>query len=211
MQKYLYETFRKSYSSQNEMLETLSYDTSEFLQSVLLELGIKTEPEKVAFPAITVQYTEYANDSLIDIADKLLDRIFQLADKIYQFIKLNNIYGCAYDKEIKTLKIPNENNESNWQEVILKCISACDRVLKKKYVIEIFDDGSTELTAMLKVIWDAVFVFLSAPMKKGNTSTHSTMTKLPKKYLLKYVVNNSCQSLQTNSGTLQQLLKQMIF
>lgn len=166
MQKYLYETFRKSYSSQNEMLETLSYDTSEFLQSVLLELGIKTEPEKVAFPAITVQYTEYANDSLIDIADKLLDRIFQLADKIYQFIKLNNIYGCAYDKEIKTLKIPNENNESNWQEVILKCISACDRVLKKKYVIEIFDDGSTELTAMLKVIWDAVFVFLSAPMKK---------------------------------------------
>ena len=45
-------------------------------------------------------------------------------------------------------------------------ISACDKVLEKKYIIDIFEDGSTELTAMVKVLWDAVFVLLAAPVKK---------------------------------------------
>ena len=33
-------------------------------------------------------------------------------------------------------------------------------------VVDIFEDGSEELKAMLKVIWDAVFVLLAAPLKK---------------------------------------------
>lgn len=167
MQRYFHETFCKSYSSKKcKELETLSEETDVYLQRVLLELGIEAEPEKAAFPVVTVQYTERADQDLIGIADQLLEKIDQMADKIYQFIRANNIYGRAYDAKFKVLRIPEKKQEINWKDMIAERISACDRVLEKKYIIDIFEDGSTELTAMVKVLWDAVFVLLAAPIKK---------------------------------------------
>lgn len=166
MQQYFHETFRKRYSSKNDTLDTLSDRTSALLQSVLLKLGIEIQWKKAVFPTVMVQYTESPNQDFIHLADQLLDRIFQLADKMNQFIRANNIYGCAYNQETEPPKIQKNHPEINWQEVLSKHISACDSILKKKYVIDIFEDGSTELTAMLKVTWDAIFVLLSAPIKK---------------------------------------------
>ena len=158
MQRYFHETFCKNYSSKCKELETLSEETAVYLQRVLLELGIEAEPEKAAFPVVTVQYTECANHDLIGIADQLLEKIDQMADKIYQFIRANNIYGRAYDAEVKTFHVPEKKQEINWKDMMAERISACDKVLEKKYIIDIFEDGSTELTAMVKVLWDAVFV-----------------------------------------------------
>lgn len=166
MQRYFHETFCKNYSSKCKELETLSEETAVYLQRVLLELGIEAEPEKAAFPVVTVQYTECANHDLIGIADQLLEKIDQMADKIYQFIRANNIYGRAYDAEVKTFHVPEKKQEINWKDMMAERISACDKVLEKKYIIDIFEDGSTELTAMVKVLWDAVFVLLAAPVKK---------------------------------------------
>ena len=42
----------------------------------------------------------------------------------------------------------------------------CKFLCLKKYVVDIFEDGSEELTAMLKVTWDAVYVLMTAPLKK---------------------------------------------
>lgn len=165
-QQYFHETFCKRYSSKNDTLDMLSDRTSALLQSVLLKLGIEIQWKKAVFPTVTVQYTEVPHQDYIHLADQLLDRIVQLSDKINQFIKANNIYGCAYDQEIEPPKMQKNHTEINWQEVLSKHISACDSILKKKYVIDIFEDGSTELTAMLKVAWDAIFVLLSAPIKK---------------------------------------------
>lgn len=167
MQQYFHETFCKRYSSKNDMLDALSDRTSALLQNVLLKLGIEIKWKKAVFPTVTVQYTESSNQEFIYLVDQLLDRIFQLADKMNQFIKANNIYGCAYNQEIEPPKIQKNPPEINWQEVLSKHISACDSILKKKYVIDIFEDGSTELTAMLKVTWDAIFILLSAPIKKS--------------------------------------------
>ena len=165
-QQYFHETFCKRYSSKNDTLDMLSDRTSALLQSVLLKLGIEIQWKKAVFPTVTVQYTEVPHQDYIHLADQLLDRIVQLSDKINQFIKANNIYGCAYDQEIEPPKMQKNHTEINWQEVLSKHISACDSILKKKYVIDIFEDGSTELTAMLKVAWDDIFVLLSAPIKK---------------------------------------------
>lgn len=166
MQQYFHETFCKRYSSKNDTLDTLSDRTSALLQNVLLKLGIEIQWKKAVFPTVTVQYTEVPHQDYIHLADQLLDRIFQLADKMNQFIKANNIYGCAYNQEIEPPKMQKNHTEINWQEVLSKHVSACDSILKKKYVIDIFEDGSTELTAMLKVTWNAIFVLLSAPIKK---------------------------------------------
>lgn len=165
-QQYFHETFCKRYSSKNDTLDMLSDRTSALLKNVLLKLGIEIQWKKAVFPTVTVQYTEVPHQDYIHLADQLLDRIVQLSDKINQFIKANNIYGCAYDQEIEPPKMQKNHTEINWQEVLSKHISACDSILKKKYVIDIFEDGSTELTAMLKVAWDAIFVLLSAPIKK---------------------------------------------
>lgn len=165
-QQYFHETFCKRYSSKNDTLDMLSDRTSALLKNVLLKLGIEIQWKKAVFPTVTVQYTEVPHQDYIHLADQLLDRIVQLSDKINQFIKANNIYGCAYDQEIEPPKMQKNHTEINWQEVLSKHISACDSILKKKYVIDIFEDGSTELTTMLKVAWDAIFVLLSAPIKK---------------------------------------------
>lgn len=166
MQQYFHETFRKHYSSKNDTLDTLSDHTSALLQNVLLKLDIEIQWKKAVFSTVTVQYTEVPHQDYIHLADQLLERIFQLADKMNQFIRANNIYGCAYNQETEPPKMQKNHTEINWQEVLSKHISACDSILKKKYVIDIFEDGSTELTAMLKVAWDAIFVLLSAPIKK---------------------------------------------
>ena len=164
MREYFHETFSKSYSSKKGFLETLSDDTAEFLQRVLPELEIEAEFEKAFFPAVTVHYTESANRELTETADELLDRIVKLADKMYQFIRSANIYGRAYDKPIKPYKF--KDGESDWQNILSERIAACDKVIGKKYIVDIFEDGSEELTAMLKVTWDAVYVLMSAPLKK---------------------------------------------
>ena len=164
MREYFHETFSKSYSSKKGSLETLSDDTAEFLQRVLPELEIEAEFEKAFFPAVTVHYTESANRELTETADELLDRIVKLADKMYQFIRSANIYGRAYDKPIKPYKF--KDGEADWQKILSERIAACDKVIEKKYIVDIFEDGSEELTAMLKVTWDAVYVLMSAPLKK---------------------------------------------
>ena len=38
-------------------------------------------------------------------------------------------------------------------------------MIAKKYVVDIFEDGTQELTAMLKVMWDAFYVLSFAPIK----------------------------------------------
>ncbi len=87
----------------------------------------------------------------------LIERILQLADKMYKFIRINNIYGRAYDIKTKAFKFKGKTEDFDWRSAIKERISACDKVIAKKYVVDIFEDGKSELTAMLKVTWDAVF------------------------------------------------------
>lgn len=166
MKRYFHETFSKSYSAKKDTLEMRSEDTAAFLVRVLSELGIEPEFDKASFPIITVDYTESADREYTESADELLDRITMLADKMYKFIRTGNIYGRAYDKDTKPFKFKDKKEDIDWHKTIAERIAACDKVIAKKYVVDIFDDGSEQLTSMLKVTWDAVFVLMSAPLRK---------------------------------------------
>ena len=183
MKRYFHETFSKSYYAKKEALDMRSEDTAAFLMRVLPELGIESEFEKAAFPVITVDYTESADREFTESADELLDRIVMLADKMYKYIRTGNIYGRAYDKETKPFSFKDKEKEIDWHKTIAERITACDKVIAKKYVVDIFDDGSEQLTSMLKVTWDAVFVLMSAPLRKkeyiyhfGDVADSGTMT-----------------------------------
>ena len=166
MKQYFHETFGRSYPSKNGALETMSDETAAFLLNVLPELGLNTQFEKPFFPEITLQYTETSDCDYIEQADQLIDRIDKLTDKMYKFIRISNIYGRAYDIETKPFRLRNKDAEIDYHKLISERIAVCDKVIAKKYVVDIFEDGSEELKAMLKVIWDAVFVLLAAPLKK---------------------------------------------
>lgn len=172
MKRYFHETFSKSYSAKKDALGMLSEDTAAFLVRVLSELGIESKFGKASFPIITVDYTESADREYTESADELLDRIVMLADKMYKFIRTGNIYGRAYDKETKPFKFKDKEKEIDWHKTIAERIAACDKVIAKKYVVDIFDDGSEQLTSMLKVTWDAVFVLMSAPLRKKEYIYH---------------------------------------
>ncbi|WP_294471307.1 AAA family ATPase [uncultured Ruminococcus sp.] len=171
MKRYFHETFSKSYSAKKDALGMRSEDTAAFLVRVLSELGIESEFGKASFPIITVDYTESADREYTESADELLDRIVMLADKMYKFIRNGNIYGRAYDKDTKPFKFK-DKEEIDWHKTIAERIAACDKVIAKKYVVDIFDDGSEQLTSMLKVTWDAVFVLMSAPLRKKEYTYH---------------------------------------
>ena len=172
MSRYFHETFSKSYSSKMKDLKELSEETAAFLKSILPELGIEAAFEKATFPSITVDYTESTESELIEAADELLERIRMLADKMYKFIRSGNIYGRAYDKEMKPFKIKDKQEEIDWHKTIAERIAACDKVIAKKYVVDIFDDGTEQLASMLKVTWDAFFVLMSAPLRKKEYIYH---------------------------------------
>lgn len=165
MYRFFHDTFRSTYDSDMLSLKYLSDNTANFLKRVLPELGIEMTYDEPKFPSISVDYTETANRELLSLADDLLDRTRQLAEKIYQFIRINNIYGRAYDIKIEQYKFKNKKENIQWQKAIDERITACDKVLSKKYVVDLFEDGSKELSSMLKVVWDAVFALMAAPMK----------------------------------------------
>ena len=171
MKRYFHETFSKSYSAKKDALGMRSEDTAAFLVRVLSELGIESEFGKASLPIITVDYTESADREYTESADELLDRIVMLADKMYKFIRTGNIYGRAYDKDTKPFRFK-DKEEIDWHKTIAERIAACDKVIAKKYVVDIFDDGSEQLTSMLKVTWDAVFVLMSAPLRKKEYIYH---------------------------------------
>lgn len=163
IQKHLHTPFHGTYCADLKKLTEKSEDLDKLLTEALQELELECQFEKVVFPEIVLDYQERPDDALLVIADTLLEKLRQLAVKIQKFIKQNNVYGTAYQKKPKRMKL---SKEENWNADLEKCSAVLDQVLEKKYVVDIFDDGKKELEEMLKVLWDTVFVILSAPILK---------------------------------------------
>lgn len=161
IKKHIREPFRKKYTGDPDKLSVKSERSKEQLLAVAEELETEIDIGELACPDITLEYSEIPDDILLSDADKLLDRIVLLADKIKEFIKKNGIYGTAYQK---TIGKPSLSEEKDRRSDIKKCIGEANVVLAKKYVVDILEDGTKELNEMLKAVWDSVFVIMSAPV-----------------------------------------------
>ena len=165
MRSYFHELFSKNYKAEAAQFVKISENTAELLQRVLPEFGISAEFEAADIPEVGLSYSEAPNAELIESADELIGLIEKLADKIYKFIRVNNIYGRAYDIAYTPFKKKDEPKPDNWRGLIEKKIADCEKVLIKKYVADIFSDGSEELSEMLKALWIAVYLLMAAPIK----------------------------------------------
>ena len=165
MHSYFHEPFSKNYKADAAQFIKISENTAELLQRVLPEFGISAEFEAADIPDVALSYSETPNAELIESADELIGLIEKLADKIYKFIRMNNIYGRAYDIGCTPRKKKAEPKPDDQRGLIEKKIADCEKVLSKKYVADIFSDGSEELGEMLKALWSAVYLLMAAPIK----------------------------------------------
>lgn len=123
------------------------------LQTVLTETGL---------PAITLEYSETPDEALLMIAEGLLDDALQLSQKIFKFIKKNNIYGTAYregfDSEFVCIK------DADYKGELSKRRKRMAHVLAKQYTVDLLSDGHEELSEMLVVLWEALEAALLFPV-----------------------------------------------
>lgn len=163
IQKHLHTPFHSTYHAEFKKLIEKSEVIDKLLMKALQELELECQFEKVVFPEIVLDYQEIPDNALLVIADTLLEKLRQLAVKIQKFIKQNNVYGTAYQKKPKRIKLSKGNN---WNYSLEKCSASLDQVLEKKYVVDIFDDGTKELEEMIKTFWNTIFVIFSTPILK---------------------------------------------
>ena len=153
-----------------EQTYTISLDsiksTTEKLDPILLQalkaLGLNCELPKAELPEITLRYSETPDAQLLPLAEEILELIKALSAKIGKFIKRNNIYGRAY-KEKRELKYKHSKSDTYYDELV-RCRDMLGKTIEKKYIVDIFSDGTDELNEMLKVMWHSFGTVMSVPI-----------------------------------------------
>ena len=161
LKKYLNTPFAKEYSVHFRSIEKTLAAQDEVLKQAAAALQINCEIPDAELPEIVLNYAQTPNESLLPIADALLASLRSLSDKIKRFIKQNNIFGTAYQQKPKSpFRRPEESDKTYGME---QCKKTLEKVLAKRYVVDIFSDGTEELTEMLKALWGSMETIMAAP------------------------------------------------
>ena len=162
IRKHIHEPYVQEYEVSLDWLSDKVNALDVVLRNALPELGISLEIPDVVMPEIKLSYSETPNDELLGIANELLDDLTALSAKINKFIKQNNIYGTAYQKKPNKVFKPFE--EGDYVSELETCRAQLSKVLKKKYTVDIFSDGSEELNEMLRALWKSIEAIMTFPV-----------------------------------------------
>ncbi len=192
LRKYFTTPFRKKYNANLSGLSNRIGARDGQLKEIMETLQCSCMFHEIAFPEIRFCYEELPNPQLLPSAEVLLEKLGQLAEKIYLFIRKNNLYGIAFDKRLGRFKLEDEDGAIDWQLHFQQCETTVEDTLSKPYKIDIFDSGEKELHEMLKALWNGVFLLLSAPiLQRTSWYTYGTETHLSEAELL-YRLNMLC-------------------
>ena len=158
-------TFSKIYPVSFEGLDSIVNQYDEVLLKAvqILDPDLTITLNPVQWEKVSLAYTEVPNKYLWFSAGELIDLIEQLAKKIVRFIKVNNLYGNSH-KYHPTKRSSKFSNQTDFKDELEDAISKAERVLAKKYVVDIMDDGSDELKEMLTCLWHSIEVIMCAPL-----------------------------------------------
>ena len=156
--------YEQSYNVSYDELYAMIKAYEEVRKNALPILDIEIEFSEIKFPDATVKYEEIPDDLLVPIVLELTDTLVLLCEKIKKFIKLNNLYGDAYkrgyDVELKLSK------DKNYIADLGNALNTVKTAVAKKYVVDIFEDGSREAEEMLSAYWIAIKTLLAVPVLK---------------------------------------------
>ena len=162
IRKHIHDSYAQDYDVSLQHIEDLTDELDSVLKEALSAMDIKMDIPEWAAPELKLAYCETPDTRLLGIADKLLDDIALLSDKVRKFIKQNNIYGTAYQKRPRKAYMPSEEND--YIGDLNKCSAKVSKVLAKNYTVDVFSDGSEELGEMLKALWGAIEAIMTVPV-----------------------------------------------
>ncbi len=162
IRKYTHTAFHQEYKTSLDTLKTRADSLDAVLIEALSDLSVQLKIEQAVMPEVKLLYSETPDESLLISADDLLDSLDKLSVKILRFIKQNNIYGTAYKKKPKNTFVI--NNEGNYIANLDECAGMTTMVLNKKHTVDIFSDGTDELSEMLTALWNAIAAIMTIPI-----------------------------------------------
>jgi len=166
IKSYLHTPFLKEYKVKSDGLVTRTESLDKILRDSVSDLGEEYQAVKLILPSIELSYSEIPNNELLELADKVIEQLELLSQKLYKFIKQNNVYGTAYRQKFKiNYKF---TDKSDPIADLRKAEATVAKIVQKKYMVDIFSDGSDELCEMLRVMWNALATILYIPILKKN-------------------------------------------
>lgn len=157
--------FSKIYPISFERLDEIIAQYDKVLGSAAQVLNTRctSDLEPVQWNEVSLLYTEKQNKYLWFSANHLLDLIEKLAKKIVNFIRINNLYGNAHKYHPK--KRGNKfSSETDYKEELESAIVEVEKIIAKRYIIDIADDGFKELKEMLTCLWHGIELIMCAPL-----------------------------------------------
>ena len=154
-------TYPVSYANLDGVIE--KYDEVLCEAAQVLIPGVKVELNPVEWEPASLLYAETPNKYLWSSANQLLDLIEKLAKKIVKFIKVNNPYGNIHKYHPKK-RSDLFSDEIDHKDVLEDAITETEKILNKRYVIDLADDGSDELREMLTCLWHGIELIMYAPL-----------------------------------------------
>ena len=169
LKRHFTENFFKTYPVSFENLDGIVQRYDEVLckaaQILALEASVELKP--IRWEKVSLVYTETQNKYLWFSASELIELIEQLAKKIVKFIKLNNLYGNSH-KYHPSKRSSKFTDKTDFKDELEAAITETEKVLSKKYIVDIMDDGFEELKEMLTCLWHSIEVIMCAPLLMPN-------------------------------------------
>lgn len=165
---YITTYYTKTYIVSYDCIYSQIKKYDEVLNKALQILSVEIKPENVFFPSADVKYEDVPNETLLPAVGELTEALISLCEKFKTFIKVNNLYGDAYKKiDCSDYKVPDYNN---YDDNLRKVICNVKKVLDKRYVVDLFDDGYKEIREMLSEYWRAVKTLLAGQILSSKYS-----------------------------------------
>lgn len=160
LRSHLHQPFRQMYKADAAALRERTAQCDAVLHEALRALGLTAELPPLHLPEITADYSETPDEGLLPLADALLERSQRLTAKLHTFIRVNNVYGTAYQQ--KTRVTAREGADA--ADTLNRATDALDRVLAKRYMVDLFSDGTEEIREMLTALWGGVSAVMTSPI-----------------------------------------------
>ncbi len=159
IKKFTNASFNEVYYSDYSSLYAKCENSEFLLRDAFTILGIEAKFDDASFPECILNYSEIPNQDIVCCSNKLLEICELIVEKLYKFIKLNNIYG------MKNFKCQTNGIKINFDfaDEYKKCISKAEKILNKNYVVDLFSDGSDEIGEMLSILWKSISLVLKSP------------------------------------------------
>lgn len=164
IKKHLHSERKQQYFYSIEDLRNDAKPLDETLVKAMEVLGETIQLEPIQYDDPQVDYSEIPDESLLPTADAILDALMQMTEKLRKFIRQNNAYGTAYQYVPKRSFKRSEDEDDQYD--LDCCLNAVQKALDKKYVVDLFEDGTEEIQEMLRIVWKAIDGLLTVPVRK---------------------------------------------